>query len=319
MDEAERRLRLTNLNLLPTLRAVLKHRNLTRAAEELNLTQSAVSNSLRRLREHFGDELLVRDGRRLRLTDKARRLVGPLEAALASLQEVLADAPFDPAKSARCFRIATADYVTAISIPRIARLLADEAPGVSVQTLTARGGSIADLRVETIDLVISPRQVMEAAIYDAPKVLAEIEIEPLGREPFVCLARADDASLAMGLSIEAYLARPHASFSLDIEAHASIERAFLLEHGVEQSDRILTSDFTILPLIAAASDCLALTPRSLARLAMQGLPLQAVPIPLAVPDLELVMVWSRRRRGEADLAWFRDLVRRGVEPALRDD
>lgn len=319
MDEAGRGLRLTNLNLLPTLRAVLKHRNLTRAAEELNLTQSAVSNSLRRLREHFGDDLLVRDGRRLRLTDKARRLVGPLEAALASLQDVLADAPFDPARSTRRFRIATADYVTAISIPRIATFLAKEAPAASVQTLTARGGSIADLRVETIDLVISPRQVIEAAIYDAPKVLTEIEIEPLGREPFVCLARADDPSLSGVLTVEAYLARPHASFSLDIEVHASLERAFLLEHGISQFDRILTSDFTILPLIAAGSDCLALTPRSLARLAMQGLPLRAVPMPLAVPDLELVMVWSRRRRAEADLAWFRDLVRRGVEPALRDD
>ncbi|WP_421020805.1 LysR family transcriptional regulator, partial [Klebsiella pneumoniae] len=81
MDEVERRLRAVNLNMLPVLRAILKHRNLTRAAEELNLTQSAVSNILKRLRDHFDDDLLIRDGRQFRLTERANRLFGPLDDA----------------------------------------------------------------------------------------------------------------------------------------------------------------------------------------------------------------------------------------------
>ena len=310
MDELERRLRVTNLNLLPVLREVLKHRNLTRAAEELNLTQSAVSNSLRRLREHFDDDLLVKDGRGLRLTEKARRLIGPLDAALTAVAEVLAGEAFTPEQSRRRYRIATADYVTAVMTPTLTRLLGDEAPHVSVQMVTARSRSAEDLRLENVDLIITPRQIVSAGIFDAPKVMAEFAVEDLARDPFVCLGRADDAELTAGLTREAYLARPHASFFLDLDVHASLEHAYLMEHGISQFDRLLTSDFSVLPLVAAASDCLTLVPSSLAAAAVRSLPLQAVPAPLPVPDLELVMIWLKRRDADPEIAWLRGALRR---------
>jgi LysR family nod box-dependent transcriptional activator len=310
MDDLERRLRQTNLNLLPVLREVLKHRNLTRAAQELNLTQAAVSNSLRRLRDHFGDELLVKDGRGLRLTEKARRMVGPLEAALAAVAEVLAGEAFAPERSRRRYRIATADYVTAVLTPNLVRLLGDEAPLMSVQMVTARSRSAEDLRLENIDILITPRQIVSAAIFDAPRVMAEFTFEDLARDPFVCLGRADDVELAAGLTREAYLARPHASFFLDLDVHASLEHGYLLESGVTQFDRLLTSDFTVLPLVAAATGCLTLVPASLAAGAVDTLALQAVPSPLPVPDLELVMIWLKRRDGDPEIRWLRDALRR---------
>ena len=162
VNQAEQRLRLVNLNLLPTLRAILKHRNLTRAAEELNVTQAAVSNSLRRLREHFGDELVTRDGRKLRLSPKAMQLVEPLEAALAAVQAILATEPFDPLRSKRRFTIASANNLTAIMMPVLANILAIEAPSVSVQMVTATARSGQDLRGEKIDLILSPRQFVAA-------------------------------------------------------------------------------------------------------------------------------------------------------------
>jgi DNA-binding transcriptional LysR family regulator len=318
MDDLERRLRATNLNLLPILRAVLKHRNLTRAAEELNITQSGVSNSLRQLRAHFADELLVRDGRSLRLTEKAKQLAPALEQALASVAQVLANPQFDPGTSTHHFRVATADYVTAITAPEMAVLMSREAPGITVQMLTARGRSAGDIRSGDIDMVISPRQIIEAAIFDAPALVRGLTIEPLAREPFVCLARADDEAFARGLTLDEYLSRPHASFHLDLTAHASLEHAYLLEHGVEQFNRILTSDFAVLPLIASRSDCIVLAPESLARLATGSLPLRIAPSPLPVPDLELVMVWSRRRAEDPELAWLRSLVKRCIAASLAD-
>jgi LysR family nod box-dependent transcriptional activator len=314
-DDARRSLRQINLNVLPALRAILKHRNLTRAAAELNLTQSAVSNALKRLRDHFGDDLLVKDGRQMRLTDKARLLVDPLEAALGALQQVLTDEPFDPARSTRRFRVATADYVTAIAIPALAHRLAEEAPLASVQTLTARGRSASDLRVENIDLIVSPRPVIEAAIFDAPGVLKEFQMETVARDPYVCIGKAGDRALAKGLTAAAYLARPHASFWLDLEIHASVEHGFMLQQGVKRFDRVLTSDFNILPLIASSSDCLVLAPRSLARVATRDLPLQIVASPLAVPDIELVMVWNKRRERDPEHAWFRALLQRCISDA----
>lgn len=311
VDDGERRLRQTNLNLLPVLREILKHRSVTRAAEELNLTQSAVSNSLRRLREHFDDPLLVKDGRGLRLTPRALDLIEPLDRALAAVSGVLAEEAFDPARSRRLYRIATADYVTAVLTPALARLLAEDAPGISVQMATARGRSSEDLRLENIDLLITPREIVSAAIFDAPpRVMREFQFESLARDPFVCLGRRDDAALTRGLTREEYLARPHASFFLDLDVHASLEHAYLMENGLTQFDRILTSDFSVLPLVAAASGCLALVPASLAALVQPNLGLQAVPPPLPVPDLDLVMIWLRRREDDAELAWLRAAVHR---------
>jgi LysR family nod box-dependent transcriptional activator len=316
VKDVERRLRAANLNLLPVLHAVLKYKNLTRAAEALNITQSGVSNSLRLLRAHFDDELLVRDGRSLRLTEKAKQLIRPLEQALGAIGQVLANPPFDPTTSEQGFRVATADYVTAILAPEMAALMSREAPKVTVQMVTARARSGEDLRAGNIDLVISPRQVIDALGYGAPALVREFTTEPLGSEPFVCLARKGDKAFAAGLRRDAYLGRPHASFHLDLAAHASLEHAYLLEHGISQFNRILTSDFTILPLIAARSDCIALVPRSVARLFTRNLPLQVRPSPLPVPDLELVMVFESRRRQEPELAWLRDLVKGCLSVAL---
>lgn len=316
MDELERRLRATNLNLLPVLRAVLKHRNLTRAAEELNITQSGVSNSLKQLRDHFGDDLLVRDGRKLRLTEKGKLLAAPLEAALQAVSAVLATPAFDPATSTRHFRVATADYVTTITAPEMAAVMAREAPSVTLQMITARGRSVGDLRSGEIDMVISPRQIIEAAVFDAPGLVQELTVEPLASEPFVCLARDDDEAFARGLTEAEYLARPHASFHLDLVAHASLEHAYLIQNGVSQFNRILTSDFAVLPLIAARSDCIVLAPRSLARLAARGLPLRIGPSPLPVPDLELMMVFPRRRGDEPELGWLRAVLKRCIDASL---
>ena len=192
MDDLERRLRVTNLNLLPILWAVLKYRNLTRAAEALNITQSGVSNSLKQLRDHFGDELLVREGRGLRLTEKGKQLIGPLEQALGAVGRVLANPAFDPATSVHGFRVATADYVTAITAPEMAALMSREAPGMAVQMITAQAHSAVDLRAGELDIIISPRQIIDALSYDAPGLTRDLIMEPLGSEPFVCLARDEE-------------------------------------------------------------------------------------------------------------------------------
>jgi LysR family nod box-dependent transcriptional activator len=314
----DRNLRLSNLNLLPILRAVLKHRNLTRAAAELHVTQAAVSNSLRQLRAHFGDALLVRDGRSLRLTEKAKQLVEPLEAALGAIQGVLANSGFDPARSNRRFRIATADYVTAIVAPKIAALLAQEAPQMSVQIVTARGNSANDLRAGNIDMVIAPRQIIQSVAYNFPNLAKELTLEDLASEPLVCVAHESDKAFARGLSSEEYLARPHATFHLDLNIHANLEHGYLIEHSLVQFNRILISEFSLLPLIVSQSDCIALVPLSVARLMQRTLHLQIGAPPLPMPRMELVMVWKRQRAKDPELSWLRQLVARCIGQSILD-
>lgn len=309
MDELERRLRGINLNMLPVLWTILRHRNLTRAARELNLTQSAVSNILKRLRDHFQDELLIRDGRSFRLTERAQRLSAPLDTALRSLGEVVRDVPFDPRTTRHTFRMAGADYLLATILPRMAAMLADAAPRITIQGVAATERSAEHLLSDTIDMVISPRQVADPLVRATPRLRRDVMVEPLIEEPFVCIERADRPESGAATDVSEYMRRPHATFALEINFAASLEQSWLDAHGHDQFNRIVTSEFTMLPLIVCQSDCIALVPRSIAEHSARTMPLRLSPSPIPVPNLEMVGLWNRRRRHEPELTWLRETVR----------
>lgn len=311
-------LRGINLNLLPVLDEIVRQKNLTRAAETLNMTQSAVSNALKLLREYFNDELLVRDGRKMRLTEFGETLRGPLDEAMGAVKRAFSPDPFDPEISQQRFKIATADYVMTILAPHLASILSEEAPRMAVQILNARRQSAEDLRVGRIDMIIVPRRMITNARAERPDDMKEVTVAPLLSERLVCIGRKDDRDLKNGLTIERYLERAHAGFFLDFDVHASLEQFHLGETGVQQFDRILTSSFATLPLIVANSDCLALLPESMARAAIKALPLRYVDAPLEMPPLDLVMAWHRRRDHDAGMAWLTEALVRSGQRALQD-
>lgn len=310
-------LRGINLNLLPVLDEVIRQRNLTRAAEALNLTQSAVSNSLKLLREHFQDEILIRDGRNMRLTEFGESLQGPLEEAMAAVRRAVAPEPFDPATSRQRFRIATADYVMTILAPHLTGILSTRAPTMAVQMLNARKLSDEDLRVGRIDMLIAPQRTLTSARSQRPDYLQEVSITPLLSERLVCIGHIDDHDLRQGLTAKRYLERAHAGFFLDFDVHASLEQFHLGETGTFQFDRILTSSFSTLPLIVANSDCLALLPESMAKLARKHLPIAYVDAPIELPALDLVMAWHRRRDHDLGMAWIVDALVESAQIALQ--
>lgn len=305
-------LRGINLNLLPVLHEIVRQRNLTRAAETLHMTQSAVSNSLKLLRDHFQDEILVRDGRLMRLTEFGESLVEPLNEAMVALRRAMAPEPFDPARSQQRFRIATADYVMTILAPHLTAILSQDAPQLGVQMLNARRQSDEDLRVGRIDLIVAPKHMLTGPRAQRPDYGADFVFAPLLTDRLVCIGHRDDPDLLEGLTQRRYLERAHAGFFLDFEVRASLEQSFLEETGAQQFDRMLTSSFSTLASIVSVGDCLALLPESMARTAMASFPIRYVEAPLAVPPLELVMVWHRRRENDAGMVWLIDAVRRSA-------
>jgi DNA-binding transcriptional LysR family regulator len=276
------------------------------------MTQSAVSNSLKQLREHFGDEILVRDGRRMRLTEFGTSLIGPLDEAMGALRRALAPEPFDPSTSTQRYRIATADYVMAILAPRLAGILSTDAPAMSVQMLNARRQSGEDLRVGRIDMIIIPSRMLRAGRIARPEDNKDAVVHHLLTERFVCIGHKDDPDLQRGLSAERYFERAHAGFFLDFDIHASLEQFYLGETGTHQFDRILTSSFTTLPDIVAKSNCLALLPESMARASLRHYPIRYVDSPIKMPPLELVMVSHRRRDEDPAVEWLRDSLKRAA-------
>ena len=151
------RLRRVDLNLLLTLQVLLEERSVTRAATRLHVGQPAVSGALGRLRRILDDELLVRVGRSMHPTPRAESLLEPLTEILRSAEVLLWPLePFDPRSVRREIRIILGDYEEIVLIPELTRRLADEAPGVSIKTMSPGPDSRASLERGSTDLWITP-------------------------------------------------------------------------------------------------------------------------------------------------------------------
>src|SRR5689334_5422859 len=128
------------LDALALLDVIIREGSVTRAALEVGLSQPAVSNALARLRQELGDPLLVRTPDGMTPTPRALELVGPVRRALAELAPILeARPPFHPATSRASFQLAATDHVALLVLPRLARVLQRDAPGVELSLVPWRG------------------------------------------------------------------------------------------------------------------------------------------------------------------------------------
>jgi LysR family transcriptional regulator, nod-box dependent transcriptional activator len=302
-------LRALNLNNLPILREILRQESVSKAAEALNLSQPAVSNVLKSLRDHFGDELLARDGAALRLTAKGKQLLDSLEAALSQVETAIEGQDFDPATAEGPVRIATADNLIGALAGPLCEILAKEAPHLQVQFLSATRRSALELRAGAIDLAIASTVLMGSGLADET-TRSEMRVQPLADEQMVCIGRSDDAELAAGITLNAYLERRHVSYILDAEQHHTLERQQLSELGLRQKTRLATSSYQCLPGIVVQGRCLALVPVTLAQVAATHHPIQIVKSPLPMPDISWVMVWHERNSDSPLVQWTKSALLR---------
>lgn len=301
-------LRLVNLNLLPVLRQLLKTRSVSRTAEDLNLTQSAISASLRKLRDLFGDELLVMRGREMVLTKRAESLIAPLESVMAATEHLIGMPQFDPTTERREFRVASADYITALLAPRLLPYLTEHAPGISLQIVIGGQRTALDIQQGIIDLIIAPERISEWLNIPFTDRDGPYEYEVLLEDRLVCIAAQDDPDIDSEISLETYLAKQHASFYLRRELHASVEIETLRRLGLQQHNQILLQEFTLLPMIVAATRNIAVIPETIATMYARILPIRILTPPISFAPVRLVMVWAKSRTREAAHAWFRQAV-----------
>ncbi|MEK1907783.1 MAG: LysR family transcriptional regulator, partial [Pseudomonas sp.] len=190
-----------DLNLLRVLDALLRERNVSRAAERLSLSQPAVSNALSRLRDQLDDPLLVRVGRTMQPTPRALALEMPIRDALQHIEQSLSDgAPFDPARSRQRFRIAVTDYVELILMPRLLRQLAELAPGLQIDIQHLSPSLPADaLDKGELDLVLGRFE----------QVPVRFNSQRWVSETLHLLAQREHPLLAEGLDLQRFLQLRH--------------------------------------------------------------------------------------------------------------
>jgi DNA-binding transcriptional LysR family regulator len=308
-------LRSLNLNYLPVLREVLRQRSFSAAAKTLHLTQPAISNTMRVVREHFDDELLARSGKGFELTTKGKQLLQSLEIALQHVETVVGGEAADLRTATGTVRIATVDNVIGAIAGTLTRLCAQEAPNVQIELLVASRNMANDLQSGAIDIGITSTVMMDT-LKIGESVQRQLRSQMLADERLVCIGARDDAGLAAGLTLEEYLARPHASFIVDSEQHHTVERQRLAELGLSPNSGIRTASNLSLPDIVAASGFLSLVPESLARMAVAHYPIQIVDPPMKVPDIRWIMVWHERGEIDAIVKWAIDAVSRSAATLL---
>ena len=303
-------LRTFDLNLLKVFDEVMAERSLTKAAKHLSLTQPAVSNALRRLREALGDELLVRKGRALEPSPRALELWPGVREALRGLQASLAPSVFDPATADNAFVLTMADATAAELMPGLVALLGEEAPGVSLRVvpLTTR----------------DPRKLLDEgqadlAIGHFPAALADLSARAqmgetvaflhhrLFQGEYVCVMRQGHPFANGPLTLNRYCAARHMLVSFSGRAFGFVDEALALI-GRKRRVVLTVNQFFTAGKVVANSDLLTVLPRHFINVTGFADQLLQRELPFEVPVVQVDALWHQRQDGSSAHAWLRSKV-----------
>ena len=282
-----------DLNLLVALDALLAECSVTRAAERLNVTQSAMSASLKRLREALGDELLVQSGRNMIPTANALVLAPRVTEELLRLRSLLSTGTaFEPANSTRRFRIAASDYITTVLLVPVQRLLQSEAPGISMEISLPEDGTAERLAKGDFDLVLTPREF----------VAANHPSELLFEERQVVVGCKDNPIFAQAIDIDTFKSARHAAVRID-GRNTFIENA-LDKLGIALRPEVIAPSFIQLPHFLPGTNLITLMHERLARQMARILPLAIVRAPFSIPPMQEMAQYHSARVGDDGLKWL---------------
>lgn len=292
-----------DLNLLRVFDAVMTEQNLTRASSRLAMTQPAVSNALKRLRDALGDELLIRTAHGVKPTPRAESLWPTVRRALSELEEAVAPSNFDVSNAQATFRMAMADATAALWLPPLVRSIENEAPGLNVRMvpLTTRDPRPFLLRGD-IDLAVGFFPGVAAQLGSSP--FTPIRHERLYTGTYVCVMRKDHPLASSELSLDAYCASNHLLVSFSGRPRGLVDEA-LAQHNRERRILLTVNQFFTAGRVVANSDLITVLPRHLiAATGMTGA-LIAKTLPFAMPEVHIEMLWHERdARGPAH-KWLR--------------
>lgn len=283
-----------DLNLLLAFDTLLEERHVTRAAQRLSITQSAMSASLNRLRDALGDPILVQHGKTMLPTPHALALVPEVSSAIAALRRLIQPrAGFDPATSSRVFRIAASDYIATVLLAPLLEALEHEAPAVRLEISLPTDATSDRFAKGEFDLVLTPEEFIEPGhpaqlLFEELHVLVGCERNPLLLAP---------------VTIEAFAAAGHVAVRID-GRNTYIENE-LSRLGLERRIEVYAPSFIQAPWLLPGTRRVTLMHERLARLMAPVLGLRAVAPPFAVPVMREMMQFHSARRTDEGLSWLR--------------
>jgi DNA-binding transcriptional LysR family regulator len=294
-----------DLNLLVLFETVMQEQHVGRAAVRLNLSPSAVSHGLGRLRLLLGDPLFLRTPKGVVPTDRAQELQAPIADILARVRDVVASAePFDPAHSSRRFTIGAPDGVSSIFLPPLLESLRRSAPGIAIgirQLLPTQGmptsdlawrGAVAELEARAMDVAVIPHD-------DFP---ARFVRRLLYEEEFVIAARAGHPFIA-DASLANYCTFPHLVVSHTGDANGFVDN-ILAGLGMSRRVALTVPNFMFALVVLGGSDLISALPRRFVAMHAARFGVVAVDPPAPFPRFNINIVAPQVALKDAGLAWL---------------
>lgn len=292
-----------DLNLLVALDAMFTLRGISRAAEQLHMSQSALSSSLARLRDYFDDELLVQVGRQMELTPRAEVLKEAVRDLLVRINTTITATPhFDPTQSDREFRIFVSDFSMAVLVPHLLALAHEQSSTVRFHLLPQTRQPRRALEQGDADLLLIPHDYCSP---DHPS-------EPLFEEQFCCVVWQGSRYAREGkITLGAYKAAGHVVMQPP-GIDRTFEYMFMEETGIARRVEVTSFSFLAAPYLLVGTERVATLQRRLGGVVSCGLPLALLPMPMPMKCMEQVMQWHKYRTKDPGLVWLRALLHQAV-------
>lgn len=287
-----------DLNLLVALQILIEERSVSRAAERLNLSQSAMSRVLGRLRNLLSDPLFTRQGQHLVPTEKALTINSALNEPLGAIQQLLSPIDFDPKYCDQTFKIATTDYAMQTILPFALPRIYHEAPNVAFDFLPLENAHLKEqLTYDRADLAICrPTHTIEPLQY-----------EILGRVGVLCLLSKQHPLANKQMSLDDYLHFPHAMIAISDGVKMLIEQA--LEDNPPRRMVLRAYHLEAALAIVDTMPLIITVPADLAYLVSERYDLKVKPLPFHFTPFDYSMIWHPRCQYSPEQEWLRGIVK----------
>jgi DNA-binding transcriptional LysR family regulator len=294
-----------DLNLLIALDTLLREKNITRAAEKVFVSQPAMSAALHRLRDYFGDPLLVRVGREMELSPRGQSLVDPVREALLLIQATLGTQPtFTAATTQREFTLILSEEAVPGLLPAILQRVSTEAPGIRIAIELVSHSVMSRLEYGEADLCLCLDSLRLFDVRSFPDTLRSVQLRPV---QWVCVVDRDHPTVGDSLSEEQFFELPHVfgrPGGYTATAQELVRRLFDIDLPVH----ITVPSLLHLPLVVRGTRLVATVPDRVAQMFAATLPIKTFPLPLNIPPLHEILLWHKRHDSDPAHAWLRDLV-----------
>ncbi|CAN7408548.1 LysR substrate-binding domain-containing protein [Mesorhizobium caraganae] len=294
-----------DLNLLVLFQTIMEERHVGRSAERLNLSASAVSHGLGRLRKLLGDPLFLKTPRGVVPTDRATELAEPVAEILARVRRVIASAePFDPARSTRRFTIGAPDAVSSVLLPPLLEKVRRMAPAVdiSIRHLLPRQGEPSPTTAWSDCVAELEARAMDVAVIPFDGLPLRFAVDTLYEEDFIVAMRAGHP-FANEPGLESYCAMQHMVVSNSGDPNGFVDRV-LAEHGLSRRVALTVPNFMFGLAVLAQTDLISAYPRRF--LAMHGGRFGVVGIdaPIRFGHFNINSIVPKVALMDAGLAWL---------------